>query len=82
MTKKQYFDRCKQFNWLYSFSDDFRVYSSGAASRRMLEEACMCFPEWKPIYDAWHRYYFSGKPWGIDKAKKPEYHDFEIEENK
>lgn len=82
MTKKQYFNKCQNFDWYYDFSDDyFGVALPGKQAEQQLIDAYMCFPEWKPIYMAWHNYYFSGDDWGIDKAEKPEYNDFGITED-
>jgi hypothetical protein len=82
MTKKQYFDWCANFDWYYDFSDDyFNVSLPGKHQQQRLEQGFMDHPEWKPIYDAWHLYYFSGDNWGIDKKKKPEYNDFGIKED-
>jgi hypothetical protein len=82
MTKKQYFDRCKNFDWYYDFADDyFGIALPGKRAEEGLIEAYMCFPEWKSIYEAWHDYAFSGDNWGIDKKKKPAYTNFEIKED-
>lgn len=82
MTKKQYFDHCKNFDWYFDFSDDyFGVVLPRRQIQRQLEEAYMCFPEWKPIYMAWHDYYYSGENWGIEKAPLPTYEMFNIKED-
>ena len=81
MTKKQYFDRCKNFDWYFDSSDDyFGVVLPWKRIQEKLEEAYTCFPEWKPIYMAWHDYSYSGKNWGTEKAPLPTYEMFDITE--
>jgi len=83
MTKKQYFDRCKNFDWYFDFSDDyFGVALPGKRVQEQLEQAYMCFPEWKTIYMAWHDYHYSGDNWEKEQALKPTYEMFDIKGDK
>ena len=82
MTKKQYFDCCKNFDWYFDFSDDyFGVALPGKRYQEQLEQAYMCFPEWKAIYMAWHDYCYSGDNWEKEQVPKPTYEMFGIKED-
>jgi len=84
MTKKQYFDCCKNFDWYFDFSDDyFGVALPGKQQQQQrLEQCYIDHPEWRCIYVAWHDYHYSGDNWGKEQAPKPTYEMFGIKGDK
>jgi len=75
--KLEFFELCSKFDWLYSYSDDNRVYSSGKAQERKLESMIQQNPELLQIYKDFRAYAFSGEHWKTEKAKKPQLSDYE-----
>jgi len=82
MDKKTFFDKCKNHDWHFEFSDDGREWRAGVQSRIELLQLQKDNPKLRPIYEAWNYYMFSGKTFGKPEAPKPTYEMFEIKEDK
>lgn len=72
MTLADYYDRLDGFDWYYAYSDDGGVYRAGERAMKALKIVAEQSPEHKALYDGFSAHYFSGKPWGTEKAPKPE----------
>lgn len=73
---EEFFKACAEFDWYYQYSDDHRVYLAGCEAHKSLFVISQTNPVYHKIYKAWEEHMFSGKPFGTDRAKKPELSDF------
>ena len=76
ISKTSYFTMCESFDWYYNESDDFTVWNKGLNNDKILMRAYQDQPELEPIYEAWRKYFLSGKDWGTEKAPEPKIGDF------
>lgn len=72
ITVVEFYDICQGFDWHYAMSDDFRVWQRGEEEGRWVREVARQNPGFEQIYDAWRKYIFSGKHYGVPEAPKPE----------
>ena len=72
----EYFNKCRNFDWFYDYSDDYRVYSSGRSAMDELIKEYENNPALKPIFDAWHIYNFSGEHFDIAQQPLPVITDY------
>jgi len=76
MTPTEFFNRCKNHDWYYDFSDDYRVWQRGTAARdelrRLIAEAGADRSVFQAIYDKWRDYMFNGPSWGTEKPPEPQ----------
>lgn len=64
-----FFALCDKFDWLYTFSDDNKVYQTGLKFEQAIHNHLRENPELHDIYDAFINYWestYNGKP-----ANKP-----------
>lgn len=66
-----FYDILSRHDWHFAMSDDGRVYRRGQESLDRIRKIIAESPHHKALYDAWHEYVFSGKPWNTEKAPKP-----------
>ena len=72
MTLQEFYDQCERHDWYYDYSDDNRVWEAGLASLGSLQAAAKESPAHQALLDAFNAHQFTGKPWGNEKAPKPE----------
>jgi hypothetical protein len=72
MTDAEFYTLCDRTDWYYNWSDDERRYTAGRIAADKLRASALTSPEKWAIYQAWQRYMFSGKPWGTERAPRPE----------
>lgn len=75
MTKEEYFEACKYFDWYYEMSDDFRVWQEGRQREAELK-AIGQQNGWTAIWQAWHDHMFTGEPWENERKPEPKLEDF------
>ena len=72
MKLSQFWDELNRHDWYYDFSDDFSVWKRGSDRDKELRVMANESPAHQELMDKFSKHYFSGKPWGTDKAPKPE----------
>ena len=72
MTPAEYWDKLAAHDWYYAFSDDHRVWLRGTKQEDDLRALANSVEGGKELYEAFHKYMFSGKSWGTERFPKPE----------
>lgn len=72
MTSAEYWDKLNAHDWYYDFSDDHRVWERGTKQEDDLRALANSVEDGKELYEAFHKYMFSGKSWGTERFPKPE----------
>lgn len=75
MNRREFFEACSKFDWLYAFSDDGRVYRNGKARESFLQNEMANNIEFKKIYDDFHKYAYSKI--NSEIVEKPKFEDYE-----
>lgn len=70
-TLRKFYDRLKNHDWYYTFSDDFGVWQLGNAAEAELKAMAQLSPEHAALYNGFSQHYFSGESWGTPKAPLP-----------
>lgn len=78
MTRDEFFDACRSFDWYYEMSDDHRVWLAGSRRMRELQADAQGDKVKLSIMDAWRNYKFSGEPWGTKRPPMPRPEDFNL----
>lgn len=58
-------------DWYCGFSDDYATEKKGRADMAILMEIAKQSLEHQALLDGFNRHYFSGEPWGTEKAPFP-----------
>lgn len=77
MTVEEFFNRCKHFDWYYTFSDDHRVWCAGEAARVRLEQLAKSNWVFQNILNAWVAHKYSGQSFGKPKVDEPKLETFQ-----
>lgn len=72
MKISEYYKLLNAHDWYYCFSDDSSVASKGYIVSNRLRELATLSPAHAELYNAFHRYAFSGEAFGNEKQPKPE----------
>jgi hypothetical protein len=67
----EYWDMLNSHDWYYDFSDDHSVWKAGVANRDKLNTIARQSDDHKKLRDDFSKHYFSGEPWGTERAPKP-----------
>lgn len=70
-TLAEYYDMLSRHDWYYAYSDDGSVFRRGEAANQKLAAIAKTSPEHAALLAGYKQYYFSGKPWGTERAPKP-----------
>lgn len=70
MDIKAFYNALQAFDWYYTFTDDARVYWAGERDEE-LKAIAKTIDGGKALYEAFHKYRFSGESFGTTKAAKP-----------
>lgn len=71
-TLNDYYDLLARHDWYYSFSDDGRVWRAGVVAEKELQRIALESDAHGALLAGFRDHYFSGKPWGTEKAPMPE----------
>ena len=72
MKLKDFWIELNKHDWYYDFSDDHSVWQRGQKRKDELVAMSQESPQNKALYDKMAKHWFSGEPWGTEKAPKPE----------
>ena len=67
----EYWDMLNCHDWYYDFSDDHRVWRAGQENMQKLRLLSQQSPEHGKLLSDFNKHYFSGDPWGTERAPKP-----------
>jgi len=80
ITIREFYKRLEQFDWFYAMSDDYRVYHGGMMERKRIAHiAYEGGDNYLRLFRDYQKHVYTGRPWGTEKAPKPEVEDYECE---
>lgn len=72
VTPAAFWDQLNKADWFYEYSDSHASWKLGDEAMKALVATSNTSPELRALYQGFVAHHFSGKPWGSEKAAKPE----------
>jgi len=76
MTPLEFFNKCKNFDWFYGYSDDYSVYARGEREGTLIVSIAKSDEFLGKIHEAWKNHIYSGPLWKNEAKPAPKLEDF------